>query len=72
VRSPGAKIEEGSCNAQLGTIRINTKLVKKPRDILEYVIVHELTHLIEANHSKAFFQHLDRFYELVRRSFGTE
>ena len=39
-----------------------TELVKKPRDMLEYVIVHEMIHLIEAKHTKAFFQHLDRLY----------
>jgi predicted metal-dependent hydrolase len=30
--------------------------------MLEYVIVHEMIHLIEAKHTKAFFQHLDRHY----------
>ena len=56
------KTKWGSCNPQRGTIRINTELVKKPRDMLEYVIVHEMIHLIEAKHTKAFFQHLDRLY----------
>lgn len=56
------KTKWGSCNPQRGTIRINTELVKKPRDMLEYVIVHEMIHLIEAKHTKAFFQHLDRHY----------
>lgn len=56
------KTKWGSCNPQGGTIRLNTELVKKPRDMLEYVVVHEMTHLIEAKHTKAFFQHLDRFY----------
>lgn len=56
------KTKWGSCNPARRTIRINTELVKKPRDMLEYVIVHEMIHLIEAKHTKAFFQHLDRHY----------
>ena len=56
------KTKWGSCNPQRGTIRLNTELVKKPRDMLEYVIVHEMVHLIEKKHTKAFFRYLDRFY----------
>ncbi|HVI30183.1 SprT family zinc-dependent metalloprotease [Hansschlegelia sp.] len=56
------KTKWGSCNPQRGTIRLNTELVKKPRDMLEYVIVHEIVHLIEAKHTSAFFEHLDRLY----------
>jgi predicted metal-dependent hydrolase len=56
------KTKWGSCNPRQGTIRLNTELVKKPRDMLEYVIVHEMIHLIEPKHTKAFFQYLDRFY----------
>jgi predicted metal-dependent hydrolase len=56
------KTKWGSCNPQRGTIRLNTELVKKPRDMLEYVIVHEMIHLIEPKHTKAFFKHLDRHY----------
>jgi predicted metal-dependent hydrolase len=56
------KTKWGSCNPQRGTIRLNTELVKKPRDMLEYVVVHEMIHLIEPKHTKVFFQHLDRLY----------
>lgn len=56
------KTKWGSSNPQRGTIRLNTELVKKPRDMLEYVIVHEMIHLIEPKHTRAFFQHMDRFY----------
>jgi predicted metal-dependent hydrolase len=56
------KTKWGSCNPRRGTIRLNTELVKKPRDMLEYVIVHEIIHLIEEKHTKAFFQYLDRHY----------
>jgi predicted metal-dependent hydrolase len=56
------KTKWGSCNPRRGTIRLNTELVKKPRDMLEYVIVHEMVHLIEPKHSRAFFKHMDRLY----------
>lgn len=56
------KTKWGSCNPKGGTIRLNTELVKKPRDMLEYVIVHEMIHLIEPKHTNAFFRHLDRVY----------
>jgi predicted metal-dependent hydrolase len=45
-----------------GTIRLNTGLVKKPRDLLEYVIVHEMAHLREPSHNERFIAILDRHY----------
>lgn len=48
------KTKWGSCNYQEGNIRINTELVKKPKDLLEYVVVHEMVHLIEPTHSERF------------------
>lgn len=41
------KTKWGSCNHRSGHIRLNTELVKKPKDLLEYVIVHEMVHLLE-------------------------
>ena len=40
------KTKWGSCNHLKGHIRFNTELVKKPKDLLEYVIVHEMVHLL--------------------------
>ena len=48
------KTKWGSCNYKAGHIRLNTELVKKPKDLLEYVIVHELIHLLEPTHSERF------------------
>ncbi len=48
------KTKWGSCNPSAGNIRLNTELVKKPKDLLEYVLVHEMAHLLERNHSDAF------------------
>lgn len=54
------KTKWGSCNPTLGNIRLNTELVKKPKDLLEYVVVHEMAHLLERNHSDAFVQLLNK------------
>ena len=47
------KTKWGSCNHRERNIRLNTDLVRKPKDLLEYVVVHEMIHLIEPNHSVA-------------------
>lgn len=56
------KTKWGSCNHKSGNIRLNTELVKKPKDLLEYVLVHEMVHLIEPTHSERFFEILTRHY----------
>lgn len=48
------KTKWGSCNPEAGHIRLNTELVKKPRDLIEYVVVHEMVHLLEPTHSDRF------------------
>jgi predicted metal-dependent hydrolase len=45
------KTKWGSCNAAAGNIRLNTELAKKPRECLEYIVVHELVHLLEPTHN---------------------
>jgi len=56
------KTKWGSCNPSKGNIRLNTELVKKPKDLLEYIIVHEMVHLIEPTHNERFITLLDRHY----------
>lgn len=56
------KTKWGSCNPMAGNIRLNTELVKKPKDLLDYVILHEMAHLIEATHSESFIAILDEHY----------
>ena len=56
------KTKWGSCNHKAGNIRLNTELVKKPKDLLEYVIVHEMAHLIEPTHSDGFIAILQNNY----------
>lgn len=51
----------GSCNANSRSIRLNTDLAKKPCECLEYVVVHEMVHLMEPTHNERFLALMDRF-----------
>lgn len=55
------KTRWGSCNPSSKSIRLNTDLAKKPKSCLEYIVVHELAHLIEPNHGAKFVELMDRF-----------
>jgi len=55
------KTKWGSCNHKAGTIRLNTELAKKPGECLEYIVVHELVHLLEPTHNARFVMLMDRF-----------
>ncbi len=55
------KTQWGSCNHMACTIRLNTELAKKPTECLEYVVVHELVHLLEPTHNARFVALMDRF-----------
>ncbi|MEO8012409.1 MAG: SprT family zinc-dependent metalloprotease [Dokdonella sp.] len=62
------KTKWGSCNPAARHIRLNTELVKKPRDLLEYVLVHEMLHLLESSHGERFVGLLDKHYPAWRES----
>lgn len=62
------KTKWGSCNHTEGNIRLNTELVKKPKDLLEYVVVHEMTHLLEPTHSQRFVALLAAQYPTWREA----
>lgn len=62
------KTKWGSCNHQAGHIRLNTELVKKPKDLLEYVVVHEMAHLLESTHSDRFISILEKHYPTWREA----
>jgi len=51
-----------------GHIRLNTELVKKPKDLLEYVIVHEMVHVLEPTHSERFLALLEKNYPAWREA----
>jgi predicted metal-dependent hydrolase len=56
------KTKWGSCNHRAGRIRLNTELVKKPKDLLEYVIVHEMAHLLQPKHGERFVSILNQHF----------
>lgn len=62
------KTKWGSCNQSTGRIRLNTELVKKPKDLLEYVIVHEMAHLLERTHNDRYIAILDQHYPSWREA----
>ncbi len=64
------KTRWGSCNPASASIRLNTKLAKKPRECLEYIVVHEMVHLIEPTHNKKFISLMD--YLLPQWQFARE
>lgn len=55
------KTKWGSCNPRRRTIRLNTSLACKPPECLEYILVHELVHLLEPSHNARFVALMDRF-----------
>lgn len=62
------KTKWGGCNHRQENIRLNTELVKKPKDLLEYVVVHEMLHLVEPTHSERFTALLDQHYPTWREA----
>jgi predicted metal-dependent hydrolase len=59
----------GSCTPSTGSIRLSSRLAAWPPWVLDYVIVHELAHLVEFNHSPAFHALVDQ-YPLAERARG--
>ncbi|MCD4818177.1 MAG: M48 family metallopeptidase, partial [Candidatus Cloacimonetes bacterium] len=51
----------GSCNNHTKTIILNLELAKKPIECLEYIIVHELVHLLERSHNERFVKFMNEF-----------
>ncbi len=62
------KTKWGGCNHRAGNIHLNTELVKKPKDLLEYVVVHEMLHLIEPSHNARFVSLLEQHYPAWREA----
>jgi predicted metal-dependent hydrolase len=55
MKISSARTQWGSCTTR-GDVRLNWQLIKLPLHLIDYVVVHELAHLIEMNHSAAFWQ----------------
>ncbi len=55
------KTKWGSCRIETGRIWLNLELAKKPHSCLEYIVVHEMVHLLERRHNDRFKAYMDRF-----------
>jgi predicted metal-dependent hydrolase len=55
------KTKWGSCNIEARRIWLNLELVKKPAHCLEYIVVHEMVHLLERHHNDRFIAYMDQF-----------
>jgi predicted metal-dependent hydrolase len=55
------KTKWGSCSHGARSIRLNTELAKKPPECLEYIVVHEMIHLLEPTHNSRFIALMDQF-----------
>jgi predicted metal-dependent hydrolase len=54
------KTKWGSCNPSSRSVRLNTDLAKKPRECLEYIVVHEMVHMLEPTHNAQFVAVMDQ------------
>lgn len=69
------KTKWGSCNIEARRIWINLELIKKPIQCLEYIIVHEIVHLLERQHNERFTALMDKFlpnWRLLREELNRE
>ena len=55
------KTRWGTCNPRHRVIRLNTELAKKPKECLEYIVLHEMLHLLEPTHNARFVALMDGF-----------
>ena len=60
------KAKWGTCNREARRIWLNLELAKKPEHCLEYIIVHEMVHFLERNHTDRFVAYMDKFMPLWR------
>ena len=55
------KTRWGTCNPRAKRIWLNLELAKKPIECLEYVVLHEMTHLLESKHNQRFYSHVEEY-----------
>lgn len=58
----------GYCNSRKKIIALNTNLIKRSLFEIDYVIVHELAHLVHPNHSKNFYQMVERYFKDYKKA----
>ena len=59
IKIRGMKTMWGSCRPSRYIITLNSKLIERPMECIEYVVLHEFTHFIHPNHSKEFYQFVE-------------
>jgi len=62
------KTRWGTCNPRARRIWLNLELARKPPECLEYVVVHEMVHLLERGHNSRFYAYMDRFLPAWREA----
>lgn len=55
------KTKWGTCNIEAKKIWLNTELAKKSIECIEYILIHEMVHLLERNHNEKFIAYMDKF-----------
>ena len=60
------KTRWGTCNIEARRIWLNLELIKKPVHCLEYIIVHEMVHLLARHHNECFIAYMNSFMPLWR------
>ena len=68
LRIKKMKTRWGTCNIEAKRIWINYELIKYPIECLEHIVVHELTHLLETNHTPRFYALLGKYYPKFREN----
>lgn len=63
---PNQAKRHGSCTPRRGTIRVSHRIAAMPRFVQDYVIIHELCHLLEPNHSNSFWKLVNRYPKAER------
>ena len=69
------KSKWGSCNYNRQTMRLNSELAKRKPELLEYVIVHEMLHIIESSHNKNFYRLMGKFmpeWKVMRKQLNSD
>ena len=68
LRIKKMKTRWGTCNLEAQRIWINQELIKYPIECLEHIIVHEMTHLLEINHTPRFYSLLETYYPTYKEN----
>ena len=71
LRIRSMKTRWGVCNRTNNIVTLNSELITRTREELDYVIVHELCHFYEGNHSHKFWEHVSRYipnYKELRKT----